>query len=153
MLKIKNGKLYGTHLSFALPENFYLALKRDICEGNGLQFISEDGAVEIEILFERGTENLREELLTFGEDCNFSLKGEIVPVFRGRKGMAALFVNQAKTEKYYEERYLVPENKNGENMICIGISLLHWRGGKFRSLNEVLNAREVSDFLNSIHLR
>ena len=149
MLKIKNGKLYGTHLSFALPENFYLALKRDICEGNGLQFIS----VEVEILFGHGAENLREELFTFGEDCNFSLKGEIVPVFRGRKGMAALFVNQAKTEKYYEERYLVPENKNGENMICIGISLLHRRGGKFRSLNEVLNATEVSDFLNSIHLK
>lgn len=153
MLKIQNQTLQGNNLSFAMPENFYLTLRRDICEGNGLKFISEDGAAEVEILFEHGAENLREELFAFGEDCDFSLKGEIVPVFRGRKGMAALFVNQAKTEEYYEERYLVPENKNGENMICIGISLLHRRGGKFRSLNEVLNATEVSDFLNSIHLK
>ncbi len=157
MLKVKNGKLIASNMSFALPEEFNLDLKLPGGQYHLLHFASEKrvikgGVIYIDVEFEDAELTAKEAMKEFAEDCELKIKGEFFPVTRG-KG-TAIGVHYKGTEgysDYYEERYDFPPNRLQQNQVTVSIQLLANRGQKLGStIEDAMKLPNVKAFLDSI---
>ena len=94
MLKVKNGKMIASNMSFAMPEDFFLDLKMPGGGYHLLEFKSENevvkgGIVYIDIEFEDAELTAQERMEEFVENNELKVKGEFFPVTRG-KGKAQI---------------------------------------------------------------
>lgn len=118
MLKVKNGKLIASNMSFALPEDFFLDLKAPGGGYHVLEFVSKDqvvkgGIVYINIEFEKAEETAKESMEDFMENNDLKVKGEFVPVTRGKGTALGAFYTGEVVSFIYDERYDFPRNSLG----------------------------------------
>ena len=89
MVRVKNGKLVASNISFALPEDFYLTLQPTGCGVHLLEFKSDKrvvkgGIIYIDIEFENAELTAKEAMEEFAGDCDLHIKGDFKPITRGK---------------------------------------------------------------------
>ncbi len=153
MKNIKDGKLYGSNYSFALPERFNRVAGSDCFSGDDLVFGSIDNDyLSIVIYFEKeghSAKNAMREML----DKNSSLikMSDFLSVKRGKGVRVGLYYNNTfGATRHYAERYDFKKNKDGETQIFIDISLWQGRDKDRQIIQEVLELPAVKAFLDSI---
>ncbi len=156
MLKVKNGRLIASNMSFALPEDFTLDL-RSACSGfHTLEFVSEDeivkgGIVYINIEFEEAEMTVQESMEEFMEDNELKNKGEFFPVTRGNGTALGAFYTGGRITYIYDERYDFPENSLKQNQVSTTIQLSRIKGKKLAlTIYDVLKLPIIKTFLDSI---
>lgn len=156
MLKVKNGKLVSSNMSFALPEDFSLDLKMPGGNYHVLEFVSENeiikgGIVYINIEFEEAELTAKEAMENFIEDCELKLKGEFFPIKRGVGTALAAFYTGGRISNIYEERYDFPLNSLHHNQVTVTIQLSRLKGKKIGcTIHEVLELPTLKQFLDTI---
>lgn len=156
MLKIKNGKLISSNMSFALPEDFALDLRSPGGGYHTLEFVSEDqvvkgGIVYINIEFEKAEQTAKESMEEFMEDNELKVKGEFFPVTRGKGTALGAFYTGGKVSFIYDERYDFPENSLGYDQVSITIQLSRIKGKKLeQTIYDVVELPIVKAFLDSV---
>lgn len=156
MLKIKNGKLISTNVSFALPEDFALDLRSPGGRYQTLEFISENevvkgGIVYINIEFEKAESTAKESMEDFLEDNELKVKGEFFPVTRGKGTALGAFYSGGRVSYIYDERYDFPENSFNQNQVSITIQLTKQKGKKLGvTIYDVIKLPCVKAFLDSV---
>lgn len=156
MLKVKNGKLIASNMSFALPEDFTLDL-RSACSGyHTLEFVSEDqvvkgGTVYINIQFDNEELTAQERMEEFMENNELKLKGEFLPVTRGNGTALGAYYTGGRITFIYDERYDFPENSLRQNQVSTTIQLSRIKGKKLElTIYDVLKLPIIKSFLDSI---
>ena len=156
MVKVKNGKLVASNISFALPEDFYLTLQPTGCGAHLLEFKSgkrvvKGGIIYIDIEFENAELTAKEAMEEFAGDCDLHIKGDFKPVTRGKgTALSAHYYGGAYSDMY-EERYDFPRNKLNQNQVSVSVQLMANRKGSFsKTIFEVLEMPNVKEFLGSI---
>ena len=156
MVKVKNGKLVASNISFALPEDFYLTLQPTGCGAHLLEFKSgkrvvKGGIIYIDIEFENAELTAKEAMEEFAGDCDLHIKGDFKPVTRGKgTALSAHYYGGAYSDMY-EERYDFPSNKLNQNQVSVSVQLMANRKGSFsKTIFEVLEMPNVKEFLGSI---
>lgn len=156
MLKVKNGKLIASNMSFALPEDFFLDLKAPGGGYHVLEFVSKDqvvkgGIVYINIEFEKAEETAKESMKDFMENNDLKVKGEFVPVTRGKGTALGAFYTGEVVSFIYDERYDFSRNSLGQNQVSVTIQLspLNRRKPK-QTIYDVVELPSVKGFLDSI---
>lgn len=156
MLKVKNGKLISSNMSFALPEDFALDLRSPGGGYHTLEFVSENqvvkgGIVYINIEFEKAEMTAKEAMEEFMEDNELKVKGEFVPVTRGQGTALGAFYTGEGVSFIYDERYDFPENSISQNQVSVTIQLSRLKGKKLAlTIYDVLELPSVKAFLDSI---
>ncbi len=156
MLKIKEGKLIASNMSFALPEDFTLDLRMPGGGYHVLEFKSENevvkgGIVYINIEFEEAEMTVQESMEEFMEDNELKNKGEFFPVTRGNGTALGAFYTGGRITYIYDERYDFPENSLKQNQVSITIQLSRMKGKKLgQTIYDVLKLPSVKAFLDSI---
>lgn len=156
MLKIKEGKLIASNMSFSLPEDFNLDLRMPGGGYHVLEFKSEDevvkgGIVYINIEFEEAEMTAQESTEEFMEDNELKNKGEFFPVTRGSGTALGAFYTGGRITYIYDERYDFPENSLKQNQVSITIQLSRMKGKKLgQTIYDVLKLPSVKAFLDSI---
>ncbi len=157
MLKIKNGKLIGSNMTFALPEDFKLNLKMPGGHYHLLEFESEQGILKgcrifIDVEFEEAELNAKEAMEEFIEDCELKLCGEFYPVTRDKgTAIAAHIKGTVGYSDYYEERYDFTPNDLKQNQVTVSIYLMPNKGQKLqKSVFDALSLPNVKAFLDSV---
>ena len=150
MLKVKNGRLMASNVSFDLPEEFNLDLKLPGGQYHLLHFASEKrvikgGVIYIDVEFEEAELTAKEAMEEFAEDCELKItrgKGTAIGVhYKGTEGYS----------DYYEERYDFPSNKLQQNQVTVSIQLIANRGQKLGStIEDAMKLPNVKAFLDSI---
>lgn len=123
MIQIKNGRLQKYGLAFALPEGFFLETQTEVGQEDGLEFWSEDEALQMHIDFFCDDENSEETLKSwFLPDpvtgaFNYVLLEPISPVsLDGISGYTAIYRSSddgEKHEEYYELRLDLGKTEDG----------------------------------------
>ncbi len=156
MLKIKNGKLISSNMSFALPEDFALDLRMPGGKYHVLEFVSENQAIKggiiyINIELEEAELTAKESMEEFMENCELKLKGEFFPITRGKGTALAAFYTGGRISNIYEERYDFAKNSLHQNQATVTIQLTRLKGKKLgQTIHDVLNLPNVKAFLDSI---
>ena len=157
MLKIKNVKLIGSNMAFALPEDFKLNLKMPGGHYHILEFESEKRILKgckifIDVEFEDAELNAKEAMEEFIEDCELKLCGEFYPVTRDKGTAIAAHIKGAEGySDYYEERYDFAPNNLKQNQVTVSIYLMPNKGQKLqKSVCDALDLPNVKAFLDSI---
>lgn len=156
MLKIKEGKLIASNMSFSLPEDFNLDFRMPGGGYHVLEFKSEDevvkgGIVYINIEFEEAEMTAQESTEEFMEDNELKNKGEFFPVTRGNGTALGAFYTGGRITYIYDERYDFPENSLKQNQVSITIQLSRMKGKKLgQTIYDVLKLPSVKAFLDSI---
>lgn len=122
MLKVNNGKLVSSNMSFALPEDFSLDLKMPGGGYHVLEFVSDNELVKgarlyINVELEEAELTAKEAMEEFIEDCELKLKGDFFPVTRGEGTALAAVYTGGKTSQIYEERYDFKQNSLRQNQV------------------------------------
>lgn len=150
MLQIKEGKLYGTNYSFALPEGFNFKVNTYSC-GKAMEFISYEGDMKIEIYFVDDCNCAKQDLQDVIDDSDFIKMSDFVSVIRGNgTGIGIFFKSKYRNEEHYEERYDFPKNKYGETQLDVDIYLCSDKAKHKRTIYEALKLPSVKTFLESI---
>ncbi len=157
MLKIKNGKLIGSNMAFALPEDFKLNLKMPGGQYHILEFESEKRILKgckivIDVEFEEAELTAQEAMEEFIEDCELKLCGDFNPITRGKgTALAAHIKGTEGYSDYYEERYDFAPNKLKQNQVTVSIYLISNKRQKLQcSVLDALCLPNVKAFLDSI---
>ncbi len=156
MLKVKNGKLIASNMSFALPEDFTLDLRSPGGGYHTLEFVSKNqivkgGIVYINIEFEKAEVTAREAMEEFMENNELKPKEEFFPVTRGKGTALGAFYTGGKVSFIYDERYDFPENSINQNQVSVTIQLSRQKGKKLGlTIYDVLKLPSVKAFLDSI---
>lgn len=151
MLKIKDGKLYGSNYSFAIPEGFNMILNWDPTGGRKLEFAADDGITRIDIYFNTGTHSAKEDLEELIEDCECTKMGDFVYVRRGMgTGVGLFYKTPVRFEEHYEERYDFKENDYRQTQIDIDINICLFGKELPFTIQEVLETPPIKSFLASI---
>lgn len=156
MLKVKNGKLIASNVSFALPEDFTLDLRSPGGGYQTLEFFSENevvkgGIVYINIEFEKAKHTAKESMKEFMEDNELNVKGEFLPVTRGKGTALGAFYTGEGVSFIYDERYDFPENSYNQNQVSVTIQLSRLKRKKLGlTIYDVLKLPIVKAFLDSI---
>lgn len=156
MLKVKNGRLVASNMSFALPEDFNLVLKMPGGGCHLLEFESEKdmfrgGRICIDIEFEDAEETAKEAMETFAADCDLDIHGDFKEVTRGKGTAVAAHYYGAGYSDSYEERYDFPRNRLKQNQVTVYISLMSRTKKKLtKTIFDVLDLPNVKAFLDSI---
>lgn len=157
MLKIKNGKLIGSNMAFALPEDFKLNLKMPGGQYHILEFESEKRILKgckivIDVEFEIAELTAQEAMEEFIEDCELKLCGEFYPVTRGKgTAIAAHIKGTEGYSDYYEERYDFAPNCLKQNQVTVSIYLMPNNRQKLqKSVFDALNLPNIKAFLESV---
>lgn len=156
MLKVKNGKLIGTNISFSMPEDFYLITNSMAVEHHLLEFESGKGIVKgarifIDIELEEAETTAQEAMEEFIEDSDLSLEGEFKTIKRGKgTAIAARYRGSNRTD-YYEERYDFKPNSLKQNQVTVSVFLMANKKQTLgQSIYDVLELPNVKAFLESI---
>lgn len=156
MLKVKNGKLVGSNISFAMPEDFNLLLKPTAVGYHLLEFesgkgIIKGGRIVIDIELAESEMTAKEAMEEFIEDCDLSIEGEFAPITRGRGTAISAHYKGAEHTDYYEERYDFKPNKIHQNQVTVSIFLMSNRHQKLgQTIYDALKLPNVKAFLDSI---
>lgn len=156
MVKIKNGKLVASNISFALPEDFNLTLKPTGCGVHLLELQSDErvvkgGIIYISIQFDDAELTAQEAMQDFAEDCELDIEGDFKPITRGKGTALSVHYYGGKHCDMYEERYDFPHNKLNQNQVTVCVELMANRKGSFsKTIFEVLEMPNVKEFLDSI---
>lgn len=156
MLKVKNGKLIATNVSFALPEDFTLDLRMPGGAYHVLEFVSENEVVKggvVYIHIELSNEELtaKERMEEYMENNELKAKSEFFPVKRGKGEALGAFYTGGTITFIYDERYDFPENSLGQNQVCITIQLSRLGKKKLeQTIYDVLKLPTVKAFLDSV---
>ena len=156
MVKVKNGKLVASNISFALPEDFNLSLQPTACGVHLLEFKSEKrvvkgGIIYIDIEFEDAELTAQEAMEEFAEDCELTIKGDFKPITRGKGTALSAHYYGGEYSDMYEERYDFPRNKLNQNQVSISVQLMANKKRSFtKTIFDVLELPNVKAFLNSI---
>ncbi len=154
MLKIKDGKLYGSNYSFALPEGFDFNVSAIVpFGGHRLEFGAADRSVIIIIYFEKGFHSAKEDMQgIIDANNNLTLTGEFISVKRGEGvGIGVYYRDEFRSTEHYEERYDFKENRYEETQLDIDISVWKSSNGKYGlAIKEALELPAVKAFLGSI---
>ncbi len=150
-LKIKDGKLYGSNYSFALPEGFNFVVESDCMSENKLEFVSDDGITRIKIFFETLGRSAKKDIQDIIDGCNYIKTGDFVSVKRGAgTGIGLLYKSDCINEEYYEERYDFKKNEYNINQLIIEVYIDSGREKLKQTIREVLELPTVKAFLESI---
>lgn len=151
MLKIKNGKFYGSNYAFALPEGFYLnVIPAAKCGGKRLELANCEG-VTIIIFFNNRINPAKKDMQET-IDANESLIkiGDFISVKRGEgEGVGLYYRDTMNSCEHYEEFHDFKENMDGETQLDIDIALFT-HGRKDRTIQKVLELPAVKAFLESV---
>lgn len=154
MLKIKDGKFYGSNYSFALPEGFYFNNSAFLKFGDErLEFGSNDGNVIIIIYFRKQFHSAKKDMQEIIDaDNHLTTMGDFVSIKRGEGvGVGLYSENKYIGHQYYEERYDFKENRYGETQFGFEIILYKGINGENRTtIQEVLKLTAVKAFLKSV---
>lgn len=156
MLKVKNGKLLSSNMAFALPEEFSLELKMPGGGYHVLEFVSDDELVKgarvyINVEFEEAELTAKEAMEEFMEDCEHKLKGEFVPITRGKGTALAAFYTGGKYSEIYEERYDFEPNSLNQNQVTVSVQLMRLKRKKLgKTLQDILELPPIKAFLDSV---
>lgn len=156
MLKVKNGKLIASNVAFALPEDFSLDLRSPGGGYHVLEFVSEDevvkgGIVYINIEFSNEGMTAQEAMEEFMEDNELKVKGEFVPITRGKGTALGAFYTGEVVSFIYDERYDFPKNSIGHNQVSFTIQLSPMgRRKPKQTIYYVVELPSVKAFLDSI---
>lgn len=156
MVKVKNGKLVASNISFALPEDFNLTLQPTGCGVHLLQFQSEKrvvkgGIIYIDIQFDDAELTAQEAMEEFAEDCDLTIKADFKPITRGKGTALSAHYYGGEYSDMYEERYDFPRNKLNQNQVAVSVQLMANRRGKFsKTIFEVLELPNVKAFFDSV---
>ena len=156
MVKVKNGKLVASNISFALPEDFNLSLQPTGCGVHLLEFKSEKrvvkgGIIYIDIEFEDSELTAQEAMEEIAEDCELAIKGDFKPITRGKGTALSAHYYGGEYSDMYEERYDFPRNKLNQNQVSISVQLMANKKRSFtKTIFDVLELPNVKAFLNSI---
>ena len=156
MLKVKNGKLIASNMSFALPEDFTLDLRSPGGGYQTLEFVSKNqvvkgGIVYINIEFEKAELTAKEAMEEFMDDNELKVKGEFFPVTRGKGTALGAFYTEGKVSFIYDERYDFPENSYNQNQVSVTIQLSRLKGKRLGlTIYDVVELPIVKAFLDSI---
>lgn len=156
MLKVKNGKLIASNVSFALPEDFSLDLKAPGGGYHVLEFVSNDqvvkgGIVYINIEFENAEMTAKESMEDFIENTELKKKDEFFPVTRGKGTALGAFYTGGRVCYIYDERYDFPQNSLGQNQVSFTIQLTKLKGRRVgQTIYDVVELPSVKAFLDSI---
>jgi len=153
MLKIKDGKLYGSNYSFALPKGFNRIEGLDFIRGDDLVFVSADNEyLRIVIYFERERHSAKNDVQEMFDHNNCFIKmGDFISVKRGEGvGIGLYYENTFGANQHYEERYDFEKNEYGETQLHIDISLWSGRSKDRQTIQEALELPAVKAFLESM---
>ena len=156
MLKIKNGKLIASNMSFVLPEDFTLDLRMPGGGYHVLEFVSENevvkgGIVYINIQFDNEELTAKERMEEFMENNELKVKGEFLPVTRGKGKALGAFYTGGRITFIYDERYDFPPNSLNQNQVSVTIQLTKLKGKKLgQTIYDVLELPSVKAFLDRI---
>ena len=156
MLKVKNGKLVASNISFALPEDFNLTLQPVGCGVHMLEFKSEKrvvkgGIIYIDIQFDDTELTAYEAMREYAEDCELKIHGEFKPITRGKGTALSAHYFGGGYSDTYEERYAFQRNALNQNQVTVCVQLMSNRKGKLStSIFEVLKMKNVKEFFDSI---
>lgn len=156
MVKVKNGKLVASNISFALPEDFNLTLQPTGCGVHLLEFKSNKGLVKgaviyIDIQFDDAELTAQEAMEEFAEDCDLTIKGDFKPIKRGKGTALSAHYYGGEYSDMYEERYDFPRNKLKQNQVTVSVQLMASKRGVFtKTIFEVLELPNVKAFLDSV---
>ena len=153
MLKIKDGKVYGSNYSFDLPKGF------DRVEG--LRCFRKD-----DLVFTSVDNNYLNLVIYFEKECYFAKNGmqamlnknkslikmgDFVSVKRGAGvGVGLFYENTFGATQHYGERYDFKKNEDGVTQIFIDVSLWSGRGEDRQTIQEAVKLPQVKAFLESI---
>lgn len=156
MLKVNNGKLVSSNMSFALPEDFSLDLKMPGGGYHVLEFVSDNELVKgarlyINVEFEEAELTAKEAMEEFIEDCELKLKGDFFPVTRGEGTALAAVYTGGKTSQIYEERYDFKQNSLRQNQVTVSVQLMRMKGKKLgQTIHDILELPSIKAFLDSV---
>ena len=153
VLKIKDGKLYGSNYAFALPEGFNRVVGADCFSDDDLVFESVDNDyLAIVIYFEKESHSAKNDLQKMLDDNSYLVKmSDFISIKRGKgAGIGLYFENTFGATQHYVERYDFKKNKNGETQIFIDISLWSGRKKDRQTIQEVLELPKMKAFLERI---
>lgn len=153
MRNIKDGKLYGSNYSFALPERFNRVVGLYGFSEDDLVFASADNEyLHIVIYFEKECHSAKNDMQAmFDENRHLIKLSDYVLTKRGEGvGIGLYFENTFGATQHYGERYDFKKNKEGETQLFIDISLGSGRGKDRQTIQEVLELPTVKAFLESI---
>ena len=117
MLYIKNGRLYTTSFSFAIPEGLSIDTDSDNLYPDTIAFKTKDGFFDIEIgvgvPFNKQPPNIRiEEIMR--ADCFVSMTDPIEVNRDGMIGLGLYYRGSSWETEYYEEFLEYPKNEEGQ---------------------------------------
>lgn len=152
MLKIKNGKLYGSNYSFALPEGFYLNVSSAVKFGSKrLELASIDGLIIMIYFHNRGCCAKKETQEIIDANSNLIKMDDFIPIKRGAcEGIGLYYRDEVAKVEHYEEMYDFKKNRYGETQIDIDISLSISKYGNIQSIREAIELPTIKAFLESI---
>ncbi len=153
MVKIKDGRAYGSNFSFALPKGFKRIEGIEFMSDDDLVFASQDNEYfNIIIYFEKESHSAIIDMVKMFGDNNCLIKmGDFVSVKRGQGvGIGIFYENTFGATQHYEERYDFEKNEYGETQIHIDICLWSGRKKDRQTIQEALELPAVKAFLESI---
>ena len=153
MLKIENGKVYGSNFSFDLPKGFNREKGLRCFRKNDLVFRSLDNEyLHLVIYFEKECHSAKNDMQAmFNENRCLIKMGDFVSVKRGAGVAVGLFYeNTFGATQHYGERYDFKKNKYGVTQIFIDVSLWSGRGEDRQTIQEAVKLPQVKAFLESI---
>lgn len=153
MLKIKNGKLYGSNYSFALPKGFNRIVGLSCVNDDDLVFSSADNEnVNIVIYFEKESHSAKYDMQQMFDKNRCLIKlSDFVSMKRGKGvGIGLYYENTFGATQHYSERYDFKKNKDGETQLFIDISLWSGREKNRQTIQETLKLPNIKAFLESI---
>lgn len=155
MVKVKNGKLVASNMSFALPEGFNLTLK-PTGGVHLIEFVSDKrvikgGLIYIDIQFDEAEFSAKEAMEEFAGDCDLHIQDNIKPITRGKGTAYSVHYDGSGYCDIYEERYDFAPNKLNQNQVTVCVQLMANRRGKLtNTIFDVLELPNVKAFLDSI---
>lgn len=153
MINIKDGKLYGSNYSFALPERFNRVVGLDCFSEDDLVLASEENKyLNIVVYFEKESQSAKNDMQEmFDKNSSLIKMGEFFSVKRGEGiGVGIFYENTFGAIQHYAERYDFKKNKDGEIQLYIDISLWSGRGKDRQTIQETLELPIIKAFLESI---
>lgn len=152
-LKIKDGKLYGTNYSFALPEGFKRVVGSDSFSEDDLVFGSIDNDnLHIVIYCEKGSHSAKDDMQEmFDKNGSLIKMSDFVSIKRGKGvGVGLYYENTFGATQHYGERYDFKENEDGQRQIFIDISLWSGSNKDRQTIRDALELPTVKAFLESV---
>ena len=146
----------ASNMSFALPEDFTLDLRMPGGGYHVLEFVSENevvkgGIVYINIQFDNEELTAKERMEEFMANNELKVKGEFLPVTRGKGKALGAFYTGGRITFIYDERYDFPPNSLNQNQVSVTIQLTKLKGKKLgQTIYDVLELPSVKAFLDRI---